>query len=234
MAECKWRMTQVIFKRPYYKGGSFPFRQRKGLGHILPWPCLGSERGKGGKMRLSKSFSHVADHALPSTYLQTSAVGATRPSVPPFEQGQCCPRTGLLPLPRVYNTHLSGRQKCFCLALPKPGPEDEHTSTPHTCLAAAWVPFWPFILTFLMRWQVGSRVPRVIILWNKPLCISSFPFLPFFFFKRVNALDFCMPSAKHCSTTLEDKARVFFLIRFSHCSLVYRIQSFSSSQTWHD
>lgn len=41
------RMTQVIFKRPYYKGGSFPYGQCKGLGHILPWPCLGSERGKG-------------------------------------------------------------------------------------------------------------------------------------------------------------------------------------------
>lgn len=43
------RRTQVAFKRPHYKDGSFPFGQWKGLGHILPWPCLGSKwAGKTG------------------------------------------------------------------------------------------------------------------------------------------------------------------------------------------
>lgn len=89
-----------------------------------------------------------------------------------------CPAPGARPvLPQdsvpsssVHNT--SGRQKCFCIALPDPRPRDPHNPTSHTAPTAAWV---PFILTSLLGWQVGSWVPKVIIQQNKP---SILPFLP--------------------------------------------------------
>lgn len=160
------RMTQVIFKRPYYKGGSFPFGRWKGLGHILPWPCLGSEWGKERWASQSPFPTLLATRSLrplPSPtfrHLQEQRdrlpCRLRKGSVAPGQR--CCPFHR-----RTKHVSLGGRTASASLC-PSLAPRMRiHPYRPHAHLLLG-SPSWPFVLTFLMGWQVGSRVPRVIIL----------------------------------------------------------------------
>lgn len=134
-----------------------------------------------GKTSIPRSFSHVAGHELPPPTLRPLPSPTLRhlqkqPSALLFEEGQCCPRTVRLSLPPTYKTRFSGRQNCFSIALPKSGPKDAHTSLPHTCPPAAWVPF----LTFRSHFSNGMAGREQSSQGNYPVKQTTLYFLFFF------------------------------------------------------
>lgn len=120
--------AQGILKRPYYKGGSFPLGQWKGLGHILPWPWVGSEWGK-ERQESQTPFPML----LTMCSLQDICCSSN-------QTAQCCGPF------RGCTTRVFGRQKCVCISLPMVGPQGcayIHTTHLPSCCLGPLLTFHP-------------------------------------------------------------------------------------------